>query len=359
MPESKIPNSLTPAFLYLLGFIDPQQQTVFDPEKAAAVLDFVAAAKDGATLYYPEGLEGTTSGYHEFEVRADLPRILEYAYNPDIPSQLLSPSSLRTVSTVSVQGEKASTPTKWGFRPEQETPQVVRITEHEEITPDLFTGAYYEYNVDRAMLLATYKGARVFISVARQRDASGVGKKGAWLGASEDWDYLYSGEKGLTKTGLGWVDSYMYKAFSVTVFYETDTKAPRVRCGIFKWLNAGWSGMNMVQRGHIHSGLERYAKDFTRIIESTRLPASDELAKNFAAFRALPSEELKNTLRQYLASVQKEYAQSKALSMRIFAELVRSGRYLETMNREQMQAILVLEYLKQVLGRPSKLPPPT
>ena len=43
----------------------------------------------------------------------------------------------------------------------------------------------------------------VIITVSAQTDVSSVGKKGYVLGADEDWDYFYSGKKGLTIPALG------------------------------------------------------------------------------------------------------------------------------------------------------------
>jgi hypothetical protein len=38
-----------------------------------------------------------------------------------------------------------------------------------------------------------------------------------------------------------------------------------VRCALFKWLQAGWSGLNMVRRKHIYSGQEGKLLDLYEI----------------------------------------------------------------------------------------------
>ena len=103
-------------------------------------------------------------------------------------------------------------------------------------------GAYYRYDMDRLMVLMNHRGKDVFISVTRQKKPSTVGRKGAIIGKDTDWNYFYSGEKGLSKTGFGWVSSYMYDAFSVAVFFEPVANQPRTRVVNFKWLNAAGAG---------------------------------------------------------------------------------------------------------------------
>ena len=125
-------------------------------------------------------------------------------------------------------------------------PVVVRGVETVEITPDINTGTYYKYDLDRTMILFKHQGRNVFVSLSRQKGQSEVGKKGVVVGDDEDWNYLYSGEKGINKTGLGWVDSYMYGSSSIILFYEPDPDNPMVKCAVFKWLRAGWKKINMV-----------------------------------------------------------------------------------------------------------------
>ena len=60
--------------------------------------------------------------------------------------------------------------------------------------------------------------ARQSMSTGLERYAlmpSNIGRKGCVVGDDANWNYLYSDETGLTKTGLGWVDSYMYDAHSI------------------------------------------------------------------------------------------------------------------------------------------------
>jgi hypothetical protein len=66
----------------------------------------------------------------------------------------------------------------------------------------------------------------VLISVSSQNDLSEVGKKGCIVGDDKNWNYLYSNETGLNKTGMGWVDSYMYYAHSVLIYVGDSSSNP-------------------------------------------------------------------------------------------------------------------------------------
>ncbi|MCK5404716.1 MAG: hypothetical protein KAI75_05775 [Desulfobulbaceae bacterium] len=336
---------------YLLSQAGKDVHVQFDHDKIASVLDFVTSEKERPSSFDLDERDGATAAYYEIDIGSNLERILNYAYNPDIPPQTFSPSSLRIAYTL--PGERRTLPLQWSFQESHERPQIFKIVEHEEITPDLFTGAYYSYEVDRTLMLLRHNASNVFISIARQRDVSEVGKKGAVLGESEAWDYLYSGQKGLTKRGLGWVDSFMYKSFSITVFCQTDTEEPRVRCGIFKWLSAGWAGLNMVKEKHIQKGLDRYGGDFKKIIEFSGLPEPEEMASEYFAMKQLPMQELKKRIGGYLVSLEKKYAGNRILSRKLFSDFLDAGNSLVHLSREQMQAVLMLEYLKSVLGKSS------
>jgi len=43
--------------------------------------------------------------------------------------------------------------------------------------PDLTTGTYYRYDMDRLMVLLNYRGKDFFLSVTRQKNPSTVGRK--------------------------------------------------------------------------------------------------------------------------------------------------------------------------------------
>ncbi|MEJ2700785.1 MAG: hypothetical protein P8Z70_14160, partial [Desulfuromonadales bacterium] len=217
----------------------PDHVDEFEPARIAPLLDYLLAARPGH-LYYEDGdRRNTTSAAIPFTLKVSLKQLLRYGFNPAIPAYVLTPSSVRWDRWNT--GKEGLARLQQGFPPSGR-PVIVRGTEREEITPNLATGTYFAYDVDRALILCSWRGRPLLINLSRQRDRSTVGKKGAVLGADADWDYFYSGEKGMARPGLGWVSSYMYKSFSIGIFYGAGEGV--VRGGICKWLNAGGVGRN-------------------------------------------------------------------------------------------------------------------
>ena len=340
VPEVAFPEALSPVFDYLLSPFGPHQGAAFDPERVAPLLDYLLAACPGQ-LYYEAGGRGkTTSAAIPFTLKVGLEKLLRYGFNPAIPAHVITPSSLRWSRWTA--GEEGLARLQQGLPPSGR-PVVVRGTEHEEITPNLATGTYFAYDVDRAVLLCSWRGRPLLINLSRQRDRSSVGRKGAVLGADADWDYFYSGEKGIARPGLGWVSSYMYSSFSIGIFYDAGEGV--TRGGICKWLNAGWSGLNLVRRRHIYDGLVRYVRDLHRVLEDPRLPPAEELAGCFTRLRGLPAERKGYFLRRYLEYLDRRYADGRGLSDS-FAELLRSDAYSRRLTRQQTEAALALEVMK-------------
>ena len=79
------------------------------------------------------------------------------------------------------------------------TPVLIRGREYVVNTPDQFSGAYYDYEQERTLILYEYQRRNVLISISRQFGMSGPGRKGLVLGHDGNWDYLYSSEIGLNR----------------------------------------------------------------------------------------------------------------------------------------------------------------
>lgn len=348
LKETKISDSLNPGLDHLLALADPGNTDTFDLQRIENVLDFVVSPKSNSALYYADTKDGSTSAYYEYDIHSDLGHILRYAYNPGIPSFAFMPSSVRLSYWSEVNGQKQSLPQLWKLLSETASPVVVKGVEHIEITPDLFTGAYYRYDENKTLILCKHQGRNLLISIAKQKDKSDVGRKGLILGKDEDWHYFYSGQVGLTKTGLGWVNSYMYDSFSVAFYYELDKETPLVRCAMFKWLRAGWANMNLVNRRHIHRGMERRAKDLKTILEHPSLPKTPELTGIFSHYKSLSLDELRKAAKMQIKRLERLVDDATFLSKR-FAEHLKSGRYLNQMTRQEIHAILVLENMRSIL----------
>ena len=281
-------------------------------------------------------------------IQSPLSRILEYAYNPDVPAYLVLPAVVRLAGWYPGSDILTlDTPLNEQL-PAPQTPLVLHGREFEEITPDTFSGAYYRYDMNRLLTLFNHKGRNVLISVALQDGPSQVGKKGVVLDDGK-WQYFYSNIEGLTKGGIGWMDTYLYEAVSVSVFVENPDGTTTNT--IYKWLRAGWAGMNVVRGKHIIEGCRRFARAFRTVIESDLLPAADKLADKARELWALSEQELDRRIQAYASRVETLFKDHPDLSARSFAKILKNGGYAKVLDsREERISALLLEFLKDKLG---------
>jgi len=337
---------------YLLAMLKSRDAT-FDVQKVSGLLDFAISEKGGDAALNPGQRENATGAYFFVDVKAPLSKVIKYAYNPRIPAYLTVPTVVRLCGwQVKPTGPVSNLWKKVG---NVNDPLMLRGVEYEEITPDLTTGAYYRYDTDRLMILLKYRGKDFFISVTRQKNPSNVGKKGAIIGPDTDWNYFYSGQQGLNTTGLGWISSYMYDAFSVSIFFEPGASKTRTRLVTFKWLRAGWNGLNMVRRENILEGCKRFALGFKKVLESPRLPQAERLIDMYARIKSLSDQDLTARLQPIGTELQKLCRTDPILSRKDFKDIIVSGKYLDGMSREEREGLLMAEYMKFAIGRPSYL----
>ena len=354
LTEVKVPEALNPAFEHLLKLSGPGANPAFKPEIIEGLLDFVAAPKEEGRLYYADGISKATSAYHEFTFDKDLAHILKLSCNPVIPTFITSPSSVRLSFWSGFGDGRQNLPKLWDYLDSKENPILVTGRETIEITPDLNTGAYYRYGLDRALVLMKHRGNNVLISLSKQTGVSDVGKRGVVLGADTDWTYLYSDKKGLDKPGLGWVSSYMYDSFSIIVYYETRGDVTRVKCGAFKWLDAGWQKINMVKKHHIYKGLERFGHTYKSIVENPALQDAAVVEGVFSKIMVMEMGELQQLNRSYLKFMRTKYAHDPSLSSSWAADLLKDEQ-VEKMDVHELRSVLMLEYFKKVLGKPHNI----
>ena len=337
---------------YLLTMLT-SKETSFDVQKVSGLLDFALSEKGVEAKMKPGERENATGAYFFTDVKAPLSKVVKYAYNPKIPAYVTLPSVVRLGGwQVKPTGTVASFWEKIG---DVKVPLLMRGVEYEEITPDMTTGAYYRYTMDRLMVLLHYRGKDFFISVTRQKSPSTVGRKGAIIGPDTDWNYFYSGQKGLTKTGLGWVNSYMYDAFSVSILFEPGASKTQTRYMAFKWLKAGWGGINMVKQENIMEGCNRFASGFKKVLESPQLPEAEQVIDVYARIKGLSDQDLTAKLQPIGRALQKLCRTDPALSHKDFQEMIESGKYLDGMSREERENLLMAEWMKLSLGKLSFL----
>jgi hypothetical protein len=346
-----VPEELAPAFeqlLSLAGHTDPQAPAA---EILEPIIAFVNRAKDPNQTFSMGERKGAASNYSEFRLNRSMKDVLDLIYNPDIPSYLTTPASIRRSQWLHINGGQQELPKLSKFLDQSSKPVMFTGVEFVENTPDTFSGSYYAYQLDRALLLTRYQGHNVLFSISRQRDKSDVGKKGLVLGDDENWNYLYTAEKGCTKSGLGWANTYMYDSAAITVYYEVDAPTPQVQCGVFKWLRAGWANMNFVQPHHIHSGAQRFAKNLKELIES---PALSDIKGFSAAIRQisdLPVETLRQKVKRHYLALQRIYQGRNRLVQRWFDHFSGKDGYLAKMSPAEMKAVLEKAYLQKILGK--------
>jgi hypothetical protein len=347
--EIQIPEPVNPGLNYLLSLTEPVHSQNFDSEVVQEVIKFVLSSKNKNALYFPGNRTNIASAYLEFDIQKDLKHILDIGFNPNIPPFILSPSSIRLAYWTEVNGKKQLPPDLSSMLSRLDHPVMVAGVEHEEITPDLNTGAYYGYDLNRTLVLLKYQGRPALISISKQKNISDVGKKGVVLGKDGDWDYFYSGQNGLNKPGLGWVNSYMYDSYTISLFIEQD--GHRVHCGVYKWLRAGWADMNMVQNHHIYRGLQRYTDTVKEILEYPSLPEPEKMAEIFSMIQTFSADELRDKVRNYITLLSQKYRDDASSGGKLIAESIKDSSYLSQLSQYQMQSVLAVEYIKFLLGK--------
>ncbi len=347
----RTPRTLDAIFDHLLAVVEGGRDTAFDPDRIGPLLEFVLSRKKTGALYHAGQLGDATSAYYDFRLRTSLADFMKLAYNPALPSYLTVPSTVRLSYWHRTGGTDRSLPRLWTHLDRRQAPVRVDGVETVVNTPDLFSGAYYRYDLDRTIILFRWEGKNVMLSLSKQRGRSDVGKKGAVLGTDDQWDYIYTDQEGLSRTGLGWVDSYMYDSFSVIAYIETQSDAPEVRCGIFKWIDAGWAGINVVQPRHIHRGLIRFARAFKTIVEAPALSDIPALEKTFRRIEGLSENALREKASRYYGRLRDRCDSGGRICKQWFDRAFGADGHLARMNRRQMEAIVCIEILKSMLGK--------
>ena len=336
---------------HVFALSEPGAGGSFDAALAAPIVELVLTREpDGPDAFKPQPRNGCQGAYDAFTVRMGLPRMLQYLYNPKIPAHVMKPASLRSTTWLAAGQQGARLPRLWEALDGLGAPRVVQGLQQDTITPDQHSGAYYSYDLGRALILYRQGTRTVLLSVSRQVEASNVGRKGAVVGPDEQWNYLYSREKGLTIRGLGWVDSRIYE-YSSILAYVWEEGRQSVRMGILQWLRAGWAGINVVKSKHIQNGLKRFQRDTRDILESPHLPEPRDLARAFERLGSLSRDELRGMYRPVVTGLLELVEQAPGDYPKVLVQELRGGGYLEGMTREELVNALMVEVMKAALGK--------
>jgi hypothetical protein len=359
--EAPAPGSVEDSFAYMAELAMAPDQTIpLEMTRLTPIVDYLFEHRNsGRDLHRLPAMGSMSGAYHSFAIERPLATLLSYAYNPEIPQVAFRPTSIRLTYWTEINGQSGATfPRLWPRLSEIGNPFQLRGKELTEITPDLFSGAYFQYHLDTRIILMEHQGRRLFFSISKQPERSDVGKKGAIVGGDHTWNYLYASSAGLVKPGLGWVKSYIYDSVSVVIYAESEAGKDRIEVGIFKWLNAGWAGMNMVKPKHIHEGLIRFAEPFKELLESPNLPQPEWLATYFRPLSEMGTDDLRAQARLYHQRLQDRFADQTPFSNAKLAKLFGDPAYAEGLDRPQMEAMLAKDYAKPLFGKQSLLVTP-
>jgi hypothetical protein len=343
--DAEVENGLS----YLIDLAQ-QPETVFDPKRVQSLLEYTVADDASARSLDPAK---RASGYGvcvRSDIQAPLERILRYGFNPKIPSYVILPKLLRLSGRYPESDLVARDVKIWNSLSALDKPLVLRGREYEVTTPDTSTGGYYRYDLDRLTVLLKYRGSPLLISVSKMTHPSDVGKR-AVIVDDPNWTYFYSGEKGLSPAILKWMDTFIYDTSSVMIFHPAGNNRNATNVTLFKWLNAGWLGMNMVKPGHIRAGSERFIENFKYVMESQEMPDDGTLAQKYNQMRNLPDENLDTLIKNYARNFEQYAMKHSELSEDRFSRLIRNGGYAQILNREERVGVLMLEFLKGQFGK--------
>ncbi|QJB58361.1 hypothetical protein HFN16_03985 [Pseudodesulfovibrio sp. zrk46] len=278
-------------------------------------------------------------------VKADLDTILRYFYNPDIPNYLLCPAVLRLSGWYKDSEFLKQERPLWEQLKTLDAPVQVRGKEFESCTPDSFGEAYFRYDLNRLISMMKYQGKNVLVSVSLQDEKSDVGRKGAILNDKE-WEYFYSGIEGINRSMIGWADSFMYESASVMVLVEQDGGTTLF---LFKWLKAGWAGMNLVKRKHIYDGTLRYVRSLKAILDNPDLTPEDLMAGMKTVAAITPAEE-DALIEEYAKNFEIRFKDDPKLKKREYAKVIADGGYAKVLDADARKSILSLQKLKAMMG---------
>ncbi len=348
---SEIPAEVSSSLDYMLQVLTRQRDS-FDSSRVAHLLDFAASASGDGRNFRPNERDSGKGIFLRMEIEAPLERILNYAYNPSIPNYVVYPSVLRLCGWYAESDIITGKYELWNELGRLKKPLVLRGKEFEVNTPDSFSGAYYRYDNRRLVVLLRYKTGHALISASRMIDKSQVGKKAVIID-DLNWNYFYSGINGLNLRFIGGLDTYLYGSESVIVYYQTDDARPMTTISLFKWLKAGWAGLNVVQPGHIYEGSIRFAQGLKKVMESNMLPSPEAFARHIEYIRSLSVDERDAMIREYAHNFEHIAKDNKEMADQDFAEIIANGGYAKVLNHEEREGVLILESLKNFVGKPS------
>ncbi|MBU1249262.1 MAG: hypothetical protein KKB70_11225 [Proteobacteria bacterium] len=324
----------------------------FDPDSVTPLLDllpFLSPAQAAQTVLRSR-LEAE-GAVQTFALNVPLERIVR-SYDPDLPINFCMPDMVR------LSGWRQGGLMEDGRRlfevTDLSSPAVARGVEFTDSTPGE-EGASYAYDMLRMTALFQHRGDRVLVSVTKQKDVSTVGRKSLAVDRG-NWVFFYSGLDGLNRAGVSWADSYIYDSASINLFVERAVQPGRTLVLCLKWLKAGWRGFNMVGREDLLAGQDRFAASLRRTFEGRWVPL-DQLADLQRSIMALPDEVVDGWTNRYAQAFAAAASGAKDMGKKQYSEIVADGGYAAVLDQPNRRALLGLESLKCLLGKPALADP--
>ncbi len=324
------------------GRADPDEHVV------NMVLRFVVGT-DSSTFLHPASRAHGVGVFYRDTIRQPLRVIAGYIVDPAVPAEAVYPATVRRGAWLP-GGIASAGPAllKAAWPPAK--PLMARGQEREETTPELSSGCYYSYALDRLFILTGMGGRTALMTVSVMPKASGVGLKGAIAGKDADWKYVYTEKKGTNLPMLSWAETYLYGSATLNIFIESAPGSRQTDVYTFKWAKAGWSGMNVVKPSHIMAGVKRYLGGLKTFMESSKRPQAAEIAAWSAELQRCSTDELQHMLSAFAADLEERAAHNEILSRPEFQAVLDNGGYAARLNRENAVAEILKLRVRKALG---------
>jgi hypothetical protein len=278
--------------------------------------------------------------------RSSFAKLVRYCFDPRIPAEILYPMVLRRGSWLPDSQIVKENVHLWKQLDTRKT-IVLRGAEYEEITPDAFSGCYYNYRLLRLIVLLRVDDKPVLLSVSRQEAPSSVGHKAAIVGKDSNWNYVYTKAVGSNLKLVGWAQTYMYDSVSINLMYPDGEGGG---LAFFKWVNAGWSKMNMVKSKHIRTGGERFLASMRQVLDAQNLPAPEAIYARHAELTAMDDAALRAAFEPHAAALANGTHKDSLLEKADFQAVLQNGAYALQLGREDLISELLKLYMKERLG---------
>ena len=284
-------------------------------------------------------------------VNATLPvsmnKMLQFAFNPEIPSEIIFPSAIRYGYWLPGSDILNLSSPLWKTWGTAEKPLVLHGEEFEELTPNTDSGSYYSYILKRLLIaFIDPQGKKVLLSISMQKGSSEIGKKSFIVGDDNNWNYVYSNETGTNLSGIGWAEPVIYESFTLNIFTEKAPGASELDNAVFKWIDAGWSGINMVKRSHVQAGIDRYLAGFKEVMARGNV---QEISAEKKRLEALTQEQRLQEFFPYARYVQEQSLRGS--NPDAYKNIAKDGAYGSTMSPERLTSQMLKNYLRKSMNK--------